>query len=83
MTLGEVKGSNRIKFQLPYQFQIFLYQTLCVFSKMKDTKHIRRNFYYVAWGMPEGWDFGALGVPRGVNQIYFVKHGNVAYQIED
>ena len=29
---GEVKRSNIIKFRLPYQFQRFLYQTLCVFS---------------------------------------------------
>ena len=25
-----------------------LYQTLCVFSEMKDTKHIRQDFYSVA-----------------------------------
>ena len=31
---------------------------------MKDTKHIRRVFHSVAWVMPQGWDFGALGVPR-------------------
>ena len=47
---------------------------------MKDTKHIRRDFYSVAWVMPQGWDFGALGVPRG--SIFFFKHGHVAYQIE-
>ena len=42
-----------------------LYQTLCVFSQMKDTKHSRLNFHSVTWVMPQGWDFGALGVPRG------------------
>ena len=31
---------------------------------MKDTKLIRRDFYSVASVMPQGWDFGALGVPR-------------------
>ena len=46
-------------------FSNILYQTLCLFSQMKDTKHIRRDFYFVAWVMPQGWDFGALGVPRG------------------
>ena len=46
---------------------------------MKDTKHIRRDFYSVAWVMPQGWDFRALGVPRG--QTFFFKHGYVAYQI--
>ena len=48
---------------------------------MKDTIHIRLNFYAVAWVMPQGWDFGALGVPRGSN-IFFLKHGHVAYKIE-
>ena len=47
---------------------------------MKDTKHIRRDFYSVAWVMHQGWDFGALGVPR-VSQFFF-KHGHVAYQID-
>ena len=47
---------------------------------MKDTKHIRRDFYSVGWVMPQGWDFGALGVPRGSNKKF--KHGHVAYQID-
>ena len=32
---GEVKRSN-IKYQLPCQFQRFLYQTLCMFSQIKE-----------------------------------------------
>ena len=32
--------------------------------------------------MPQGWDFGALGVPRGVKFFFFQKHGHVAYQID-
>ena len=64
-----------MKFWLPCQFQRFLYQILCVFSQMKDTKHIRRDFYSVAWVMPQVWDFGALGVPWGSN-IFFSKHGH-------
>ena len=48
---------------------------------MKDTKHIRQDSYSVGWVMPQGWDFGALGVPRGSN-IFFFKHGHVAYQID-
>ena len=31
--------------------------------------------------MPQGWDFGALGAPKGW-KIYFFKHGHVAYQID-
>ena len=48
---------------------------------MKDTKHIRQDFYSVAWVMPQGWDFGALGVPSGQKKFFF-KHGHVAYQID-
>ena len=54
---------NIIKFQLLSQFQRFFNQTLCVFSQMKDIKHIRRDFHLAAWVMPQGWD---LGVPWGV-----------------
>ena len=48
---------------------------------MKDTKHIRGDFNSDAWVMPQGWDFGALGVPTGSKKIIF-KHCHVAYQIE-
>ena len=47
-----------------------LYQTLCFFLQMKDTKHIRRNFNSAAWVMPQGSDFGALGVPRGSKKFF-------------
>ena len=48
---------------------------------MKDTKHIRRDSYSVTWVMPQGWDLGAQGLPRGSKKIIF-KHGHVAYQID-
>ena len=51
---------NMIKFQLQSKFQRFLNQTLCVYSQMKDIKHIRQDFYLAAWVIPQGWD---LGVP--------------------
>ena len=58
-------NSNFFKFQLQSQFlRFFLYQTLCLYSQMEDTKHIKRDFNSVAWVMPQGSDFGALGVPR-------------------
>ena len=50
-------------------------------SQIKDTEHIIRDFYSVAWVMPQGWDFGALGVPKG-SKKYIFKHGHVAYQID-
>ena len=88
VTLGLGQRSNIIKFRLPCQFQRFSYQTMCVFSQMKDTKHIRRYFYSVALVMPQGWDFearpqgwdfGALGCLGGQKKF---KHGHVAYQID-
>ena len=54
---------NIIKFQLQSQLQRFFNKTLCVFSHMKDIKHIRQDFHLVAWVMPQGLD---LGVPLGV-----------------
>ena len=32
-----------------------------MFSQMKDTKHIRRDFDSVPWVMPQGWDLGRPG----------------------
>ena len=52
-----------------------------VFSQMKDAKHIRQEFHSVTWVMPQGWDFGALGGAQGGQQMFFFKHGHVAYQI--
>ena len=55
---GGAKRSNIIKSQSQSQFQRFFNQTLCVFSQLKDMKHIRRDFHSVAWVMPQGWDLG-------------------------
>ena len=49
---------------------------------MKDTKHSRRDFHSAPWVMPQGWDFEALGVPRGPKKNFFFKHGHVVYQID-
>ena len=56
-----------------------LYQTLCVFSQIEDTKHIKRDLHHVGWIMPQGWDFGALGCPGGSKKLYY---GHVAYRID-
>ena len=52
---------------------------MCVLTN-KRYIHITQD-YSVAWVMPQGRDFGALGVPKG-SKIYFFKHGHLAYQIE-
>ena len=41
-------------------FKDFLYQTLCVFSQIKDRKHIEQNFYSAAAVMPQGLDLVVL-----------------------
>ena len=49
-----------IKFRFLNQFQIFLYKTVCVFSKIIDKKHIEFSFCrlrHASW-----WDLGVLGV---------------------
>ena len=61
MTLGEVKRSNIIKFGLPCQFQRFLYQTLCLFSQIKDRNHIAQNFILLLGSCPRGGTWGAGG----------------------
>ena len=65
---GGAKRANIIKPQFLSQFQRFFNQTLCVFSQMKDIKHIRQDFHLTAMVMPQEWD---LGVLWGVGVIFF------------
>ena len=46
---------------LTCQFQRFLYQSLCVFSQIKDRKQIEENFHAVARVMPRGGTWGCWG----------------------
>ena len=81
---GALERGQKVKYHLisiTKSIQRFLYQTLYVFSQMKDTKHIIRDFHSVAWVMPQGSDLRALGVPRGSKTIFF-KHGHGVYQID-
>ena len=52
---------------------------MCVLTNEKY-KTYQTGFHSVAWVMPQWWDFGALGVPRGVKKKF--KLGHVAYQID-
>ena len=65
----EVKGKLLLNFGNHVNFKDF-YTKFCVFSQMKDTKNIRRDFYSVTWVMPQGW----------VKEKF--KHGHVAYQVD-
>ena len=79
-TWGWAKRSNIIKSEVQSQFQRFLNQTLCIFSQMRDIKHIRRDFHSAAWVKPRGgtWRYrGGLGVKiffRKFNQIWCVSY---------
>ena len=66
---GGAKRSHIIKFQLQSQFQRFLNQTLCVFSQMKDIKHIRQDFHLVAWVIP-GVGLEGTGVGGGGGSFF-------------
>ena len=57
------KSQISLNFNYLVNFKDVLYQTLCVFSQMKDIKHIKKDLYSNTWVMPQGWDFGAMGVP--------------------
>ena len=61
VALGRAKRSSIIKSELQSQFQRILNQTLCVFSPMKDIKHIRQDFHSATWVMPRGETWGYCG----------------------
>ena len=43
-------GKISLNFNYKVNFKDFLNQTVCVYSQIKDIKHIRRDFHSVAWG---------------------------------
>ena len=59
---GDLGARSKGQISLTYQFQRFLYQTLCVFSQIKDRKHIEQNFHSVAKVMPRGGTASRWGV---------------------
>ena len=64
-------SKGQISFNFNYKVNLkYLYQTLCVFSQINDTKHIRQDFYSVPWVMPQGWDLRALGQYRGSTNFF-------------
>ena len=67
---GGAKRSNIIKSQSQSHFQRFLSQTLCVFSQLKDIKHIRR---VGLGGTVGGWGGPKTFFPK-FNQIWCVSY---------
>ena len=61
---------NIIKFQLLSQFERFFNQTLCVFSHMKDIKHIRRDFHLGGLGHALGVGLGGTVGGRGFKKNF-------------
>ena len=58
---GDLGVRSKGQISLTCQFQRFLYQTLCVFSQIKDRKHIEQNFHSVAKVMPGDGTAGCSG----------------------
>ena len=58
---GNLGARSKGQISLSCHFQRFLYQTLCVFSQIKDRKHIELNFYSVAKVMRRGGTAGCWG----------------------
>ena len=71
MTLGEVKRSNIIKFQLPCQFQRLLFQTLCVFSQNERYKIYHMGFSFSRLGHAPGVGLRGAGGALGSKIIFF------------
>ena len=61
------------------QFQIFLFQTVCVFSQKEDIKHIQQDFFLLPLSYPRGGTWLRWGCPG--SQLFF-EYGHVAYQID-
>ena len=72
---GVIKGQISLNSSYPVNFKDFISNFVCVLTNERY-KTYQTGFYSVAWVMPQGWDFEALGVPRGSN--FFFKHGHVA-----
>ena len=50
-------SKGQVSLNFGYHFN-FLYQTLCVFSQIKDRNYIENSFHSVAGIMCQGWDHG-------------------------
>ena len=75
------KGQMSFKFSFKVIFKDFVYQTMCVFSHMNDTKTFQTGFSFCGLDHAPGLGlWGAGGVQGGSKNIVY-KHGHVAYQI--
>ena len=63
------KGQVSFNFNYKVNFKDF-YSKLCGCSHKWKIQNISDGIYSVAWVMPQGWDFGALGVPMGSKNFF-------------
>ena len=64
------KRSYIIKFQLQVNFKDFLYQTVCVFSQMKDLKYITQDFPFQHLSHARGVGLEGTGGAQGVKNLF-------------
>ena len=67
-------GSKSQTISITKSISNFSYQILCVFSQIKNIKHIERDFHSVTRVMPQGRDFGS--------KFTVSEHSHVAYRIK-
>ena len=65
---GDLGARSKGQISLTCQFQRFLSQTLCVFSQIKDRKHIEQNFLLLPGSCP-WWDLGVLGGAKNFSMV--------------
>ena len=58
---GDLRVRSTGQISLNFRHHVNFYQTLCVFSQIKDRKRIEQNFHSVAGIMGQGWDLGYWG----------------------
>ena len=85
MPLGALGRGQKVKyhsFQSQSHIQRLLNQTLCLFSQMKDTKHIRRDFLFCPLGHARGVGLWGAGGGGGGARGQKNDFNDVAYQID-
>ena len=74
------KGQISFNFNYKVNFKDFIPNFVCVLTIERYITY-QTEFSFCRLGHGPGWDFGALGVPRG-QKIFFFKHSHVAYHID-
>ena len=80
---GALERGQKVKYHLisitKSISKIFIPNFVCILTNERY-KTYQTGYSFCPLGLAPGWDFGALGVPRGSK--YFFKLGHVVYQID-